>query len=603
MRRLLIHAALFLGLLLSLSPPMRGAALTNASMQGSYFFALHKVDASVLGFSFTNAVGTLRFDGNGGITVDGSINRNSAVQPLSASGTYTLDSAGSLQLSIPALPLTVGGSVSFDLNSFLTSNVTSSNLQSQEVLLGTKQPAAPFSPALLTGKYFLSQRTITAVGVSPRFENSTGTVNFDGAGNCTLELTSNRSGSITGATTSGTYQVTSGGNVLLSLAVRSDPVTLGFAPEGSLGVGATVAAGSSNTYDTFVLTKADSAGLGNAGLGGSYQVMVGAVNVNIGFSTSAGRVVYPGDGRVSYQLRQNRMGAAANVTGDSTISVTGSGSLQFSGVQNLTGVFQGGLGSQGHSLVAASVNDTSVYNFLIAIRTPSLAAATTNGASFSTAAALSPGALFSLFGTNLARQTVQASSLPLPRQMGGASVRMGGIEAPLLFVSPFQINAQVPFELPPGPAQITVVLDGVESGPLAAAVNAAGPGVFTLSRDGNGAGIFLHGEDFSLVSQSSPARPGEVILIYGTGLGAVLPSAPSGAGAPSSPLASAVSPVTVLIGGRDSEVRFAGLAPDFVGLYQINVRVPPDVVPGSSVSVLVIAGGAPSNTVTLPVAP
>src|SRR3990172_9683582 len=106
--------------------------------------------------------------------------------------------------------------------------------------------------------------------------------------------------------------------------------------------------------------------------------MVGAVNVNIGFSTWGGRVVYPGDGRVSYQLRQNRMGAAANVTGDSTISVTGSGSLQFSGVQNLTGVFQGWLGLQGHSLVAASVNDTSVYNFLIANRTPSLASATTN---------------------------------------------------------------------------------------------------------------------------------------------------------------------------------------------------------------------------------
>ena len=586
-----------------MSLPMEGAELGNASLQGNYFFTLHKMDASVLGFLFTNAVGTLAFDGSGRVTAQGAINRNGSVQLLNASGTYSLDAAGGLQLSIPGVPLTASGSVAFDLNSFLASNVGGSNLQSHDVLVAAKQPPPPYSAASLTGRYFLVERTVTATGATPQLENAAGAITFDGAGNCALDLTTNRGGSTTTASSSGTYRVVNDGTVSLSLAGRSDPVTLGFSPGGSLGIGATVRDTNRTIFDLFILTKADNAGWGNAGLGGSYQVVAGAVNINLGFSTSAGRVLYRGDGRVSYDLRQNRMGIAGTAVGDSTISVATSGSLQFGGVPNLTGQFQGGLGSSGHNLAAAGVSDPSVYNFFIAIRTPALPTAFSNGASFSSTAALSPGALVSLFGANLARQTELASSLPLPTQLGGASVRINGIESPLLFVSPFQINLQAPFELSPGTAQITVTLDGAEGSPLAGTVNPAGPGIFTLSRDGSGAGIFLHGATFSLVNEFSPARPGEVILIYGTGLGGVLPAVTSGAASPANPLASAVSSVSVQIGGREAEVSFAGLAPGFVGLYQINVRVPSDVTPAPNVPVVVTAAGLQSNIVTLPVAP
>jgi uncharacterized protein (TIGR03437 family) len=211
--------------------------------------------------------------------------------------------------------------------------------------------------------------------------------------------------------------------------------------------------------------------------------------------------------------------------------------------------------------------------------------------------------LVSIFETNLARQSVLASSLPLPKQLGGASVKIGGVDAPLHFIGPFQINAQVPFEVPPGATEIVVTLDGAEGSSLGAVVNPAGPGLFTASLDGRGPGIFLHSADFSPVSPSSPARRGEVILIYGTGFGAVVPSVESGAAGPANPLASAVSSVSVQIGGRESTVSFAGLAPGFAGLYQINVRVPPDATPGPDVPVVVTAGGVLSNTVTIPVAP
>ena len=102
-----IKLAFFLVLLLSLSLPMEGAELGNGSLQGNYFFTLHKTEASVLGFLFTNAVGTLAFDGSGRVIAQGAINRNGSVQLLNASGSYALDTAGGLQISIPGLPLTV----------------------------------------------------------------------------------------------------------------------------------------------------------------------------------------------------------------------------------------------------------------------------------------------------------------------------------------------------------------------------------------------------------------------------------------------------------------------------------------------------------------
>src|SRR3990172_4068867 len=186
MQKTFLRTALFVGLLLSMSLPMEGAELGNASLQGNYFFTLHKMDPPVLAFLFTDAGGARAVDGGGRGTAQGAINRNGSVQLLNASGTYSLDAAGGLQLSIPGVPLTASGSVAFDLNSFLASNVGGSNLQSHDVLVATKQPPPPYSAALLTGQYFLVQRTITATGGTPQLENATGVINFDGAGNSTL---------------------------------------------------------------------------------------------------------------------------------------------------------------------------------------------------------------------------------------------------------------------------------------------------------------------------------------------------------------------------------------------------------------------------------
>jgi uncharacterized protein (TIGR03437 family) len=108
----------------------------------------------------------------------------------------------------------------------------------------------------------------------------------------------------------------------------------------------------------------------------------------------------------------------------------------------------------------------------------------------------------------------------------------------------------------------------------AANVAAASPGIFIVDQASN-AGAVLHAADYSLVTSSSPARPSEFLLIYCTGLGAVGTPVGSGAAAPSGPpLANAINLPAVSIAGLSANVTFAGLAPGFVGLYQINVQAP-----------------------------
>jgi uncharacterized protein (TIGR03437 family) len=593
----ILRTALFLGWLLSISAPMQGAALNNTSLQGNYFFVLQKIDTSVLGFSFTTAQGAMTFDQNGKIAVSGFINRNGAVQSLSSSGTYNLSSIGAVEVALSDPAFSVGGKVSFDLSSVVATNASTGSSFIQETFLATKQSPVPLFAGLLNGRYFLSERTITAGG-SPQFESAAGTIRFDGLGGCSLNLSSNRNGSVVSVTGQGSYLIGSDGSVLLSLPGRTSPVKLGFTSDGNTGVGATIGLQSSTTHDVYAITRASSDGLGNAALNGSYEIVVSSANISAGFSTAEASADYFGDGTVFYQTAQSSAPVAGNV------SIELDGSLQLSGFPSAPVSFQGGAGVSGHAFLAAALSDPAVHRFLMAIRTPSQPAAVANAASFSAGTALSPGALLTVFGRNLARQTAEASSLPLPRAMGGVRVRIGGIEAPLRFVSPFQLNVQVPFELQPSPTNLTIVLDGVESGPLAVTVNSAGPGIFTLSSDGTGGGIFQHGVDFTPVTKSSPARPRETVLIYATGLGAVLPVVASGAAGPADPPASASASVSVRINGIDAATPdFAGLAPGFAGLYQVNVQIPAQITTAGDVSVVVTASGVASNTVTLPIAP
>jgi len=216
------------------------------------------------------------------------------------------------------------------------------------------------------------------------------------------------------------------------------------------------------------------------------------------------------------------------------------------------------------------------------------------------------GSLLAIFGSKLAGAPVAASSLPLPTTLSGARVSLGGVEMPMFYAGDAnglsQLNAQAPYSLPGGVSLPLVVRTANGMATTEVIVTEAQPGVFTVNQSGQGQGIVVLGANPTvLATPSNPAARGEVVVIYCSGLGRTQPEVSPGVAAPSNPPASALSPVSVTIGGKPAVVQFAGLTPGLVGLYQINAIVPADADAGGAVPVVVTAGGAGSATVTMAV--
>jgi uncharacterized protein (TIGR03437 family) len=220
----------------------------------------------------------------------------------------------------------------------------------------------------------------------------------------------------------------------------------------------------------------------------------------------------------------------------------------------------------------------------------------TNAASYTPA--VTPGELVSIFGAALASSTASATQLPLPTQLSDAQVIVNGIAVPLLYASPQQLNAQIRFETAPGAAQVQVS-SAAGTSTMTVQVTATAPAIFTLNQQGTGPGAILHGQTYQVVSGSSPAAAGEIISIYCTGLGAVNPPAQTG-GVPPDPPPQVVDPVQVSIGGLPAPVLYAGVAPGYAGLYQINAQIPIGT-PSGPQPLQIIQNGAASNTVTVTV--
>ena len=228
--------------------------------------------------------------------------------------------------------------------------------------------------------------------------------------------------------------------------------------------------------------------------------------------------------------------------------------------------------------------------------------AVVNGASFAGGGVV-PGEIATAFGTNLTSATGinLTSVLPLPSTFLNDSLIVNNKQVALFAVDSVngqqQINFQVPWEVASGPNATIAVSNGSTVGAsISVAVLAAQPGIFNYSAGGSTFGAILHA-NFRLANTADPAKPGETVLIYCTGLGAV--SSPPADGEPGKGQPTVATP-TVTIGGTKATVSFSGLAPGFVGLYQINVEVPDGLAAGNQPVVVEVAG-AFSNSVLLPV--
>jgi uncharacterized protein (TIGR03437 family) len=263
---------------------------------------------------------------------------------------------------------------------------------------------------------------------------------------------------------------------------------------------------------------------------------------------------------------------------------------------NATLSFPHGLAVTGSGNVYISDTGNDAIRLLKPV-TPSIATGdVVNAASF--AAHVSPGALATIFGSNFLGSGQSAiASLPLPDGLGGVSVSVNGQAAPLLYISADQINFQVPWETTAGSGKVTVSSSAFASGAVDVSVLAAAPGLFF-----QGSHAIVQNSDFSLNSSSDPAKVGDTILAYLTGAGAVSPAVADGQPAGSNPLSLVTPTVTATIDAVAAPVSFAGLAPDFVGLWQVNVVVPAGLSQGDF-PLIISVGGQASNAANVSVTP
>ena len=235
------------------------------------------------------------------------------------------------------------------------------------------------------------------------------------------------------------------------------------------------------------------------------------------------------------------------------------------------------------------IGDT--FNNAVRVLTP-VVASTANGVvnAASYLPRVSPGSLASVFGLNLV-STEATADAPLPRSLAGVSISVNGRAAPILAVTPTQINFQMPWETELGTATVALTVNGVSAGSLTVPVLAAAPGLFA---DASGRAVVQNPGD-TLNSATNAAKAGDTIVAYLTGCGAVDASIADGAATGFGPLARAMSESSATIGGLPAKVEFTGLTPGFVGLVQMNIVVPGGL-PAGNYQLVVNIHGENSNS-------
>jgi uncharacterized protein (TIGR03437 family) len=213
-----------------------------------------------------------------------------------------------------------------------------------------------------------------------------------------------------------------------------------------------------------------------------------------------------------------------------------------------------------------------------------------------TATTLVPGGLATIFGSALNKVPDDLSGwrgTQLPAELNGSRVSIAGQAAPLIYVSPNQINLQVPLDTPSGMQTVTVDNGNGPSAAFNIYVAAAAPAIFFAPVP-----AVLKNANFSLVSSTNPAHAGETLLVYLTGLGETTPALTTGRIVPADTLP-ATRPVTATFGGRSATVVYSAASPGFTGLYQVAVTVPGGVT--GPVPLQLQMGDATSNIVTISV--
>ena len=595
----------------------------NGYLRGDYFvrqIIFSQATSSVV-FGQAEAIyGTMTFDGSGSYTFRG--NRVTTIgstpnvaQSHNVTGLYRVGANGLMEVEslIGSPRRTIFGAVG---ESALIGSMTEETPQVFDLFVAIPAGTA-VTNAALSGRYLGG--TIDLIrGQTGQARTAVFSFNAN-AGGAISDLTAigqarNLGGSVPDQTTSGvTYNFGANGsgtmNIPLGGAAADQRLVSGEKVVYTSATGDLVIGGSATGYDMLIAFKAP-ATASNALYNGTY------INGTILMDVTQGGFVYSsygssralGDGSEIVHERSNELGAAVpyDITGSARVQINASGLSEETRARSV-------IAQEGRHVLwtyRATGSDPR-YSFIFATRARQFSGSgvflhplgVTNAASYSpVTASVAPGEFITLFGTGLATSQQVATAFPFPTTLAGVQVLVNGNAIPLYSVSPTQISGVLPYSLPPNDyASFTVVNNGVSSNAVTQYVNSAATGVFTNPANGLGTPAALR-PDFSIVSAANPARRGETISLYVTGLGQV--RGPNGEAPPAAGEAAPLDRLftttadylNVNIEGIRAAVTFSGLAPGYAGLYQINVTIPQDAPQGNPELLIDVPGSITYQT-------
>ncbi len=536
--------------------------------------------------------GSMVFDGNGGFTLTSSVmdSNNSSVQTFSTTGAYRIAASGMGFMDDPnriraANPnSTVWGLVS---QGIFVGSSTDDGINS--LFIAAKAPSPAPANASFNGSYWaagvnlpsndVNQASDMLFSLNPNGQGSLGAVSLSG-------FVGSSGTAVTQTVNLGAYSFANG---IMTLSLGTGPLISGnsliyLSSDGNFFFG-----GSATGWDMIVGVKTSSAPQLN---GLYYQAGVdvapskGFDNLASyygSFTAGSGTIighqrVLPADALVGYVPYDYTYSDKFTLAADGTHD-------DFLGMHNVVGA--GGA-------IRIGYGNTSRRGINVALRAPSFSGSGVylNPTGIANAASsapftvgVSPGGFIALYGTNLSASTLQDNRMPF--SLGNVQVKINGRSAPIYYVRPDVILAIVPYAtkaVAEPVAQIQVINNGVASEVRTVRVKNGTPGIYTNPPGGVGIAIAQHVQDnsYATITRQNPAKPGETILLYLTGLGDVNPPVPDGVAAPLSPVSNAITQPIALVDGEQANVGFAGLTPTIVGLYAITLTIPSDLASGDA---------------------
>jgi uncharacterized protein (TIGR03437 family) len=254
---------------------------------------------------------------------------------------------------------------------------------------------------------------------------------------------------------------------------------------------------------------------------------------------------------------------------------------------------------------------TNALSFAVAESINGLQPTTVEAASYQTATV--PGQLVSSFGTELIEGSMDAFAaapafqFPLPQSLGKTSIYVNGVAVPMLYVNKQQANFQLPYGTATGTASLVIYREDGLSARGTINVGNYAPAVFTTNQQGTGQAVAQNSANYSANDAGNRVKKGSFVTLYGTGTGNQLMdnstrdllTSEDGMAAVASPLTATATKPTATIGGKPAQISFSGLAPGFVGLWQVNIKVPADAPSGAAVEVIISHGDKVAKPVTI----